>query len=84
MQMGIFSGLWQGVSTTIGQGIAFTQHVYDNKNGITQQNQQYNLQAQALTIEQQKQTQKIILIAGIAILLIVTVVLTLKKNKNAA
>jgi hypothetical protein len=65
---GIFSGLWSGVSNTISQGMGFTQHVYDEKNGIADKDR---AAAQNLAIINAQTREKQLIIIGVVIMVVV-------------
>lgn len=75
---GIFSGLWSGVSNTIGQGIAYSTNQFNVKSGETEKERQAALQMAQLKAQQQQN----ILIVGVVVVVLIIVAVIVIKRRN--
>lgn len=78
MNLGIFQGLWSGVSNTIGQGIAYSTNQFNVKSGETEKNRQAALEMAQIKAQQQQT----LLIVGLVVVVLVIVAVIVIKRRN--
>lgn len=76
--IGIFSGLWGGISNSIGDTIGAATHYSDVKSGETEKNRQAAIEL--ARIKQEQQTK--LLLYGTIIIIVIIVAVILTRNKN--
>jgi ABC-type molybdate transport system permease subunit len=75
--IGIFSGLWGGISNSIGDTFGAVTHLSDVKSGETEKNRQASLELARI---KQQQQQKLLLYATIIIIVVVVAVVLMRKR----
>lgn len=78
MNLGIFNGLWSGVSNTIGQGIAYSTNQYNVKSGEYDKQRLQELELQRIKAKQQETT----LIVVVVVVMLILVVFIIGRKKN--